>query len=123
MSPKFPLSTARQAELAIRALALLIAALGAPLLGVTAAATGHPLLALGSIAAGGPLAVARLIAPPETLPGDLVNQSVADAPDIEHERLRAAGELRRRRCAWLSTVRVLHPPRWSQTSRSSSARV
>ena len=65
MSPKFPPSTARQAELAIRALALLCAALGAPVLALTAAASGHPLLALGSLAASGPLAVARLIAPPE----------------------------------------------------------
>jgi hypothetical protein len=64
MGPKLNPSTARQAELAIRILALLCGALGAPVLVLTAVATGHPLFALGSIAASGPLAVARLIAPP-----------------------------------------------------------
>ena len=66
MSPKFTPSTAREVELAIRILALLCAALGAPVLALAATATGHPLFALGSIAASGPLAVARLIAPPES---------------------------------------------------------
>jgi hypothetical protein len=61
---RFKVPTARQVELAIRALALLCAALGTPLLAVAAAATGRPLLVLGSVAASGPLAVARMIAPP-----------------------------------------------------------
>jgi hypothetical protein len=70
MGPKLNPSTARQAELAIRILALLCGALGAPVLVLTAVATGHPLLALGSIAASGPLAAARLIAPPESAPAE-----------------------------------------------------
>ena len=91
MSPKLTPSTARQIELAIRVIALLCAALGAPLLALTAAATGRPLLALGSLAASGPLAVARLIAPPEdpiAVPAEHlhVGAGVADTHDGAQNR-------------------------------------
>ena len=91
MGPKLNPSTARQAELAIRILALLCGALGAPVLVLTAAATGHPLFALGSIAASGPLAVARLIAPPEdpiAVPAEHlhVGAGVADTHDGAQNR-------------------------------------
>ena len=67
MNRHFNECAARQTELAVRLIALLLGTLGGPCFAIAAAATGRPLLGLGSIAASGPLAVVRLIPPPGQL--------------------------------------------------------
>jgi hypothetical protein len=54
---------ARRIELAIRLVALIWGALGAPAFAVAAIACGRPCFALGSVAAGRALAVAKLVPP------------------------------------------------------------
>lgn len=65
MNRHFNEHAARQAELAVRLLALLFGALGGPCCAIAAVAMGRPLLGLGSIAASGPLAVVRMVPPPD----------------------------------------------------------
>jgi hypothetical protein len=55
---------ARQRELTVRLIALVIGIVGAPSFAVIAILAGHPLIAVGSLGSATPLAVARLIREP-----------------------------------------------------------
>jgi len=55
---------ARQAELAIRIVALSWAAVGVPSCGIAAIASGEPILAFGSLLSAVPLAAVKLIPAP-----------------------------------------------------------
>jgi hypothetical protein len=57
---------ARQRELTVRLIALVVGILGAPTLTLLGVATGHPIIALGSLGSAAPLAVAKLIRQPES---------------------------------------------------------